>query len=147
VATILAASTVVIARCGGEAEMVEGGGVDTANSPRVERLEASWKLTRERVIEGAKHDFETAVEGPDGFTGCFIRRFRRTLTRMRVAELAATHATDGEPAAARALNGYGVQDGDACGGRRWVPELTAAATGLRSVYSPKVEPADHASEH
>ncbi len=127
--------------------MVEGGGVDTANSPPVERLEASWKLTHERVIEGAERDFETAVEGPGGFARCFIRRFRHRLTRTRVTELAAIHATVGEPAAARALNGYGVRYGDACGGRRWVPELTAAASGLRSVYSPQSRASDPTSEN
>jgi hypothetical protein len=134
VATILVASAVGIAGChGAEAGTVRDGTFNTTTSPQRERLQAAWKRTRERVIEGARRDFETADDGPHGFESCFIRRFRHQLTRAAVAELVAIHAEEGEPAAAQALNCYGVPDGDACGGRRWVPELTEAASGLRPV--------------
>jgi|SRR5215210_3357404 len=120
VATILAACAAVgLAAC-------DRGQRETAP------VGAAWKDTRERVLEGARQDFEVAVEGPEGFETCFISRFSRELTRKRLVRLAGVHATEGEPAAARALNGLGVPVGDACGGRRWVPQLTEAATGLRA---------------
>jgi hypothetical protein len=91
----------------------------------------AWERTRAAIIEGASRDFDSAVDGPRGFASCFISRFRRRLTQNRVADLAAIHTREGEPAAARALNRMGSPDGAACGGREWVPQLTDAATGLR----------------
>jgi hypothetical protein len=87
---------------------------------------------RHDVLEGARRDFDAAIQGPDGFEDCFIARFGRELTRQRLGRLIATHETRGEPAAARALNRLGAPAGDACGARRWVPQLTEAATGLRA---------------
>lgn len=130
---ILTAFAVGIAGCdGGESRLARNGAHDNPTRARSEPLGVTWKWMRAMVIEGARRDFEVAVEGPRGFASCFISRFTRRLTQERVAELAAVHATRGEPAAGRALNGLGVRDGDACGGRHWVPQLTEAATGLRS---------------
>src|ERR687891_1976528 len=130
VAAGLTAFALGIAGCNGDERTRAGNGADDTTPARSESLRAAWKRTRATVIEGARRDFDGAVEGPRGFASCFISRFRRRLTQDRVAELAAIHATEGEPAAARALNGLGVPDGDACGGRRWVPPLTQAAAGL-----------------
>ena len=132
VATILAAFAVGTAGCAGGEPVRPGGTADTATADRAGPLGAPWKQTREGVIRGVRSDFQVAVEGPSGFAHCFISRFRRRLTAERLAELAAVHATEGEPAAARALNGLGVGDGDACGGRRWVPQLIDGAMGLRA---------------
>jgi hypothetical protein len=131
VAASLTAFALGIAGCNGDETTTAGNANDTTPA-RSESLGAAWKRTRATVIEGARRDFDSAVEGPHGFASCFISRFRRRLTQDRVAELAAIHAREGEPAAARALNRLGVPDGDACGGRRWVPQLTEAATGLRT---------------
>jgi hypothetical protein len=87
---------------------------------------------RREVIDGARRDFDVAIQGPPGFERCFIARFRRELTRERLEELVITRDRRGEPAAARALNGLGAPVGDVCGGREHVPQLIEAATGLRS---------------
>src|SRR5918996_3799254 len=120
-----------VAGCNGDDRTRAGKGANDTIPARSESLGAAWKRTRAMVLAGARRDFQVAVEGPRGFAGCFISRFGRRLTQDRVVELAAIHATEGEPAAARALNGLGVRGGDACGGRRWVPQLTEAAMGLR----------------
>jgi hypothetical protein len=130
-AASLAAFALGIAGCDADEPTTAGSGANDTTAAGSESLGAAWKQTRATVIEGARRDFDSAVEGPRGFASCFISRFGRRLTQDRVAELAAIHAREGEPAAARALNGLGVPDGDACGGRRWVPQLTEAATGLR----------------
>lgn len=131
VTAILTAFAVGIAGCSsGEARTAGNGAHDNPALAGSERLGATWKRTRASVIEGARRDFEVAIQGPRGFASCFISRFTLSLTQERVADLAAIHAREGEPAAARALNGLGVRDGDACGGRRWVPQLTEAAAGL-----------------
>jgi hypothetical protein len=132
VAAILTAFAVAIAGCNGGESGIAGDRAHIDPAPaRSESLGAAWKRTRALVIEGARRDLDAALEGPRGFSSCFISQFRRRLTRERVEELAAIHAREGEPAAARTLNGVGVPDGDACGGRQWVPQLTEAATGLR----------------
>jgi hypothetical protein len=120
-----------IAGCNGDDPTTVGNGANNTTPARSGSLGASWKRMRAAVIESARRDFDSAVEGPRGFANCFTSRFRRTLTQGRIAELAAIHSREGEPAAARALNDLGAPDGDACGGRRWVPQLTEAATGLR----------------
>ena len=88
--------------------------------------------TRNEILEGARRDFEPAIHGPAGFEDCFIARFERKLTPQVLNMLIETHQQRGEPAAARSLNGLGAPVGDACGGRRWVPQLTEAATALKS---------------
>jgi len=120
-AAILTAFAVAVAgsSCGGS-ETADDGADRTA----------TLGSTRASVIQGARRDFQDALEGPRGFEECFISRFRRRLSREALVQLRAIHAKEGEPAAARALNGLGVADGDACGGRRWVPKLIEAATGL-----------------
>jgi hypothetical protein len=131
VAVGLTAFALGIAGCNGDERTRAGNGATDTNPARSESLGAPWKRTRAKIIEGARRDLDSAVEGRRGFANCFISRFGRRLTQDRVAELAAIHAAQGEPAAARALNDLGVADGDACGGRQWVPQLTEAATGLR----------------
>jgi hypothetical protein len=131
VAAGLTALALATAGCNGDEPTTAGNGANDMTPARSESLGAAWRRTRATVIEGARRDFDSAVEAPRGFASCFISRFRQRLTQDRVAELAAIHASEGEPAAARRLNGLGVPDGHACGGRRWVPQLTEAATGLR----------------
>lgn len=87
---------------------------------------------RRAVLNGAKRDFAHAVGVPPGFEECFLSRFSHKLTPSTLRRVFATHARRGEAAAARQLNGLGAALGDSCGDRRWVPQLTAAATGLRS---------------
>jgi hypothetical protein len=85
---------------------------------------------RREVMDGVRRDFQAAADDPSGFGDCFLARFGRELTREELRRLIALRAARGEPAAARALNDLGVQPGDVCGGRRWVPQLTEAASGL-----------------
>jgi len=85
---------------------------------------------RRHVIEGARRDFRQATGDPAGFARCFVPRLGRKLTRARLGRFVALHASHGEPTVARALNGLGAPIGDECGGRRYVPQLTGAATGL-----------------
>jgi hypothetical protein len=87
---------------------------------------------RNEVLEGARRDFDAAIQGPSGFDECFFAGFRRELTQERLGSLIATHRKRGEAAAARALNGLGAPVGDACGGRHRVPQLIEAATGVTS---------------
>src|SRR5215210_5730093 len=47
----------------------------------------SEERPREEVLEGARRDFEVALQGPDDFESCFIARFRRELTRRELAGL------------------------------------------------------------
>ena len=136
VAAGLTAFALGIAGCNGDERAGAGNGATDTTAARSESLEAAWKRRRAKVIAGARRDFDDAVGGPRGFAICFISRFGRRLTQDRVSELAAIHAREGEPAAARALNGLGVPDGDACGGRQWVPQLTEAAAGLRPERRP-----------
>ena len=115
IATVLVSLVVAIGACGGgESEKAESG--DGAKG---------------RVLHGARHDFATAVEGPAGFTACFLLGLRRELSPDSLEHLKAVRAERGTPAAARSLNHLGAPIGDECGGRRWVPELTDAAGGLQ----------------
>jgi hypothetical protein len=93
------------------------------------------RSVRRDVIGGARLDFRSAVRRPASprrFADCFLSRFERELTRARLGKLVALYMTEGSPLAAQALNGLGVPVGDACGGRRWVPQLIRAASGLRA---------------
>jgi hypothetical protein len=131
VAASVTAIALSIAGCDGDEPTTAGNRANGMSAARSQSPGVAWERTRAAIIEGARRDFDSAVEGPRGFASCFISRFRRRLTQGRVADLDAIHTREGEPAAARALNRMGSADGLACGGREWVPELTEAATGLR----------------
>jgi hypothetical protein len=89
-----AAFAVAITGChGGDLETPEA--VDSTTPLRAESPGPPWKRTRERIVEGARRDFEVALEGPGGFERCFLSRFRRRLTHDRVTRLAAIHARSG----------------------------------------------------
>ena len=91
-------------------------------------------VVRDAVIDGVRRDFRAAAGVPHGFAGCFRTGFRGELTARTLRDLVATRATRGQPKAARALNALGVAVGDSCGGREWVPQLTAAAAKLRVAH-------------
>jgi hypothetical protein len=103
--------------------------IQLLSSIRFARRTAGRHLRR-AVLAGVRVDFRSAIRGPSGFEDCFLERFRRQLTRDDLQRLVALRVARGEPSAARAMNGLAVKSGDACGGRRWVPELTSAAHGL-----------------
>lgn len=103
--------------------------IELLSSMRFANPQADRQVRRE-VIDGARRDFQAATDDPPGFADCFLARFGRELTREELRRLIALRAARGEPAAARVLNRLGVEAGDVCGGRRWVPQLTEAASGL-----------------
>lgn len=103
--------------------------IELLNSMRFAGRQSQMQV-RHEVIDGARRDFQMAMDDPSGFADCFLARFGRALTRQELRRLVALRLVRGEPAAARALNQLGVQVGDLCGGRRWVPQLTEAARAL-----------------
>jgi hypothetical protein len=85
---------------------------------------------RDDVIAGARDDFRHTEGVPPEFVECFLPELRRALDPRSLEWLGAIRAEYGQPAAARALNGFAAQLGDRCGARWQVPELTGAAGGL-----------------
>jgi hypothetical protein len=85
---------------------------------------------RDDVIAGARDDFRHTEGVPPEFVHCFLRELRRALDSRSLEWLAAIRADYGQPAAARALNGFAAPIGDRCGERWQVPQLIGAAGGL-----------------
>ena len=112
-----------------------GGGSETSSSsagasPHLPLTAAQAEQVRQAVIAGVLRDFRTAMQGPQGFADCFESKLRGELSRDRLEQLVGIRVADGNAEAAQALNALGGPLGDECGGRRWVPELTEAASGL-----------------
>jgi hypothetical protein len=127
-AIIVAVVGLGITACGGGGSETSGFGAGA--TPHLPLTGAEAEQVRHAVIAGAARDFRTAVQGPHGFEDCFTSKLRGELSRDRLEQLVGTHEVDGNAEAAQALNGLGAPLGDECGGRRWVPELTEAASGL-----------------
>jgi hypothetical protein len=85
---------------------------------------------RDDVLAGARDDFRHTEGVPPDFVDCFLPALRRALDARSLEWLGAVRADYGEPAAARALNGFAARIGDHCGERWQVPQLTGAAGGL-----------------
>ena len=90
------------------------------------------RRVRRKVVQGARRDFRVATGDPAGFAHCFLAKFAGKLDPAHLRRLIALRTVRGEASAARALNGLGVDAGDSCGGRQWVPQLLEAASGLAS---------------
>jgi hypothetical protein len=85
---------------------------------------------RDDVLAGARDDFRHTEGVPPEFVDCFMPGLRAALDARSLEWLAAIRAEYGQPAAARALNGFAAHLGDRCGARWHVPQLIGAAGGL-----------------
>jgi hypothetical protein len=84
---------------------------------------------RQAVLEGAQADFQgTAVREP--YIRCFLPKLRLKLTGAELGMLVETYRERGQALAARRLNALAAGVGDACGGRRFVPELVGASRAV-----------------
>src|SRR5207247_1344941 len=118
-----AAATCLIlaAGCGGDSDhsTTAASGLSTARADQLRRA----------VLEGARTDFKgTRVQRR---YSCFLPRLRRALTGRELGLLVKVYRERGQAFAAQTLNALAAPAGDACGGRRYVPELVEASKGLR----------------
>ncbi len=120
-----------LAGCGSTGPQVSGSQEGTAaggtGTPRSE------EVLRDRILAGVGEDFRRGTQaGPRGFGLCIRLGMRRALDRATLLRLLlVVRRPDGAAYGAQALNELAVPVGDACGGRRFVPELTAAGAVLR----------------
>jgi hypothetical protein len=85
---------------------------------------------RGAVLDGARTDFRrTRVHRR--FIACFLASLGRELTARQLNTLVETYRERGQAFAAQELNARAAPVGDACGGRRDVPELVEASKALR----------------
>jgi hypothetical protein len=96
------------------------------------RQSLSEEVLRGKVVTGVGEDFRRGTHaGPPGFGLCIRLGISRALDRQTLLRLlGVAHRPYGAAYAARALNQLAVPVGDACGGRRFVPELTTAGSVL-----------------
>lgn len=81
---------------------------------------------RRAVLERARTDFKgTHVSGR--FIACFLPSLGRALTAGELTALIKIYRERGQAFAAQELNALAAPVGDACGGRRYVPELVEAS--------------------
>lgn len=115
----------------GHRESPSGRATTAAPGARASRRIDAEAL-RDAIIRGAARDFRAGTGvGPNGFRRCLLEGLGRALDRAVLARLAAiARRPYGLARAAQALNELAVPIGDACGGRRYVPKLIAAATAL-----------------
>jgi hypothetical protein len=120
--------TAALAACG------SGGATSTA-STRGGAAPLSEERLRDLVLHGVGEDFRRGTHaGPPGFALCLRLGIRRALDKTTLQRLLSiARRPEGAPYAAQALNGLAVPIGDACGSRRFVPELTSAAAVLDGV--------------
>jgi hypothetical protein len=90
-------------------------------------------MLRGKVVTGVGEDFRGGTHaGPKGYGICVRVGIGRALDRATLRHLlAVSRRPHGGAHAAQALNALAVPIGDACGGRRFVPELVHAAAALR----------------
>ncbi len=130
IAAACLAALLLFAGCGTTGPQLSGSQEGTAAggaaSPRSE------EALRDRVLAGVGEDFRRGTHaGPRGFGLCIRLGMRRALDRATLLRLLlVARRPDGAAYGAQALNELAVPVGDACGGRRFVPELTAAGAVL-----------------
>jgi hypothetical protein len=95
----------------------------------------SEEVLRSKIVTGVGEDFRGGTHaGPRGYGTCIRLGIGRALDRATLVQLLSVSRRPGGLAlAAQALNEIAVPAGDACGGRRFVPELVQAAAALRGV--------------
>jgi hypothetical protein len=114
------------AACGGSGEKV------TAEAPPNSGPQ-SEEVLRSKIVTGVGEDFRSGTQaGPKGYGICIRVGIGRALDRAALRRLLiVSRRPRGSAFAAQALNAIAVPIGDACGGRRFVPELVHAAAALR----------------
>jgi hypothetical protein len=90
---------------------------------------------RDKILRGVAADYRTGTGvGPRRFGLCLRLGLRRALTGTRLDGLAVVYRRpSGREFVAQALNRLAAPVGDSCGGRQFVPEMIAAATGFARV--------------
>jgi hypothetical protein len=123
VAVALLLPAALLAGCG-------SGGSSTASAQPL-----SEERLRDLVVRGVGEDLRRGTRaGPSGFGLCLRLGIRRALDKPTLERLLSiARSPRGTPYAAQALNQLAVPVGDACGSRRFVPELTRAAAALHRV--------------
>ncbi len=113
--------------CGGVRDQATGGEVRSNAGPQSE------EVLRSKVVTGVGEDFRGGTHaGPKGYGICIRAAIGRALDRATLRRLLdVSRRPHGAALAAQALNAITVPIGDACGGRRFVPELVHAAAALR----------------
>jgi hypothetical protein len=126
VALLAVALTLLLLGCGGSEEAT------TAPKPPNAGPQ-SEEVLRSKVVTGVGEDFRGGTRaGPKGYGICIRVGIGRALDRPTLRRLLIVSRRPGGSAfAAQALNAIAVPIGDACGGRRFVPELVHAAAALR----------------
>jgi hypothetical protein len=126
----------LITGCGSGARPAASTPADGATADRGAEARPAEPLTEERlrdlVLRGVGEDSRRGTGvGPPRFGICLRLGLRRALDRPTLQRLLSiARRPQGVPYAAQALSQLAVPIGDACGGRRFVPELTSAAAAL-----------------
>jgi predicted small lipoprotein YifL len=126
-ATMAAALVLVLAGCGGSGQMPTAAEAPPNAGPQTE------EVLRSKIVTGVGEDFRGGTHaGPKGYGICIRTGIGRALDRATLRRLlTVSRRPRGGAYAAQALNAIAAPIGDACGGRRFVPELVHAAAALR----------------
>ena len=126
-ASVVVALALLLAGCGGSGRTPSAGEAAPNAGPQSE------EVLRSKIVTGVGEDFRGGTQaGPRGYGICIRVGIGRALDRATLRRLlTVSRRSRGAAFAAQALNAIAVPIGDACGGRRFVPELVHAATALR----------------
>ncbi|MBS1887430.1 MAG: hypothetical protein JSU06_09600 [Actinobacteria bacterium] len=121
------AMTAALAGCGSGSDASSPRRATAARVPTLEQI-------RDAVVRGAGRDFALGTGiGGAAFEDCVKAGLRESLDAPTVRGLVAIHRGPyGNASAAQALNALAAPRAGKCGHRYWVPELVAAARGLRT---------------
>ena len=123
-----------LSACGGSSE-------PPSVQAEVEVRPGSWgrevvlSRLRDKILRGVAADYKAGTDvGPRRFGLCLRLGLRRAMSGAQLDRLAAVYGQpSGRQLVAQALNRLAAPVGDGCGGRRFVPEMIAAATGFAKV--------------
>lgn len=121
--------------CGGSSEPPQAQAEVTVR-PGSWGREIVLSRLRDKILRGVAADYKagTADVGPRRFGLCLRLGLRRALTGTKLDSLVAVYRRpSGRQFVAQALNRVAAPVGDSCGGRRFVPEMLAASTGVAKV--------------
>jgi hypothetical protein len=121
------AIVLLLAGCGGSGRTPRAAEAPPNAGPQSE------EVLRSKIVTGVGEDLRGGTHaGPRGYGICIRAGIGRVLDRAALRRLLnVSRRPRGGAFAAQALNAIAVPIGDACGGRRFVPELVHAAAALR----------------
>jgi hypothetical protein len=116
------------------------GGASEHSTLARDGIVANTGSLRQAVLKGARADFEgTTLHEP--YIRCFLPKLGLKLTGSELGRLVEINRERGQAIAAQRLNALASGVGDACGGRRFVPELVEASKAVaRSRGCPATRP-------